>query len=207
MYAAFGPSPQGLGWGSKNLQALRFEALSRFWEFHERVVLDVGCGICDLYEYLRPRAINRYIGIDFVDAYCEFARGRFSDSKFEVLNRDLFSSQTLPSCDIALASGTFNVMDFVSEDESYNAIEKVMNQLRSVCRMGFSMNFLSDATTFRDENLFYANSERILSIARGISRRLILSHFEFPFEFVLHVWSDEKYDASKSLYQNLWPPK
>lgn len=207
MYAEFGPSPQGLGWGTKGLQTLRFEALSGVWDFRERVLLDVGCGICDLYEFVRQRGINRYIGVDFVDAYCEFARGRFSDPEFEVIHRDLFASQSLPLCDIALASGTFNVMDFESEDKNYSAIENVMTRLRAACRVGFSINFLSDATTFRDESLFYANSERILSIARRVSRRLLISHFEFPFEYILHVWSDESYEESSSLYHRLWPPR
>jgi len=207
MFAEFGPSPQGLGWGTKGLQALRFEALSRVWDFDERVILDVGCGICDLYEFVEPRGIKRYIGIDFVDAYCEFARGRFSGPKFEVINRDLFSSQNLPLCDIALASGTFNVMDFESEDENYSAIDSVMNRLRAACRVGFSVNFLSDATTFRDKSLFYAKSERILSIARRVSRRILISHFEFPFEYTIHVWCDESFETSSSLYCDLWPPK
>jgi SAM-dependent methyltransferase len=207
MYTEFGPTPQGLGWGKKDLQSLRFEALSRFWDFRERVILDLGCGVCDLYKFVEPKGIARYIGIDFVDAYCEFAREHFSDSNFEIVNQDLFSDQPLPICDIALASGAFNVMDFESEEENYSAIECLMKKLRVACKVGFSVNFLSDATTFRDKNLFYANSEKILSIARGLSRRLLISHFEFPFEYTLHVWCDDTYEPSSSLYHRSWPPQ
>ena len=205
MHASFGPSAQGLGWGTKDLQVLRFEALSRVWDFRDRTVLDVGCGICDLYEYLIPKGVNRYIGIDFVEAYCRYARGRFSGSSIEIIHRDLYSSQPLPSCDIALVSGTFNVMNSESEDENYSAIKSVMGRLKVACNIGFSINFLSDATTFRDRNLFYANSEKVLSIARGVSRRLLISHFEFPFEYTLHIWCDDTYKLSNSLYNSLWP--
>jgi SAM-dependent methyltransferase len=205
MYEAYGPSAQGLGWGTKDLQMFRFEALSRVWDFKDRTVLDVGCGLCDLYGYLAPKGIKRYIGIDFVAAYCEYARRRFVDPSVEILHQDLYSSQPLPSCDIALVSGTFNVMNSESEDENYTSIQKMMEGLREACKVGFSINFLSDATTFRDSTLFYANSETILSIARGVSRRLLISHFEFPFEYTLHVWCDDRYDAASSLYSDLWP--
>lgn len=170
-------------------------------------MLDIGCGICDLYPYLVPKGIKHYIGIDFLQEYCNYARGRFSGTNIEIIQQELYSSQPLPHSDIALASGTFNVMDTESNDDSYSAIENIMRRLRAACKVGFSINFLSDATTFRDQTLFYANSERILTIARGISRRLLISHFEFPFEFTLHVWSDDRYKASDSLYLDLWPPR
>ena len=51
----------------------------------------------------------------------------------------------------------------------------------AAAEIGFSVNFLSDATTYRDKSLFYPSSEIILAIARQISRRVLITHFEFPF--------------------------
>lgn len=200
MFDTFGPTAQGLGWGTKGLQHLRFQALTSPWTLEGQSVLDIGSGICDLYEFLKPQLISRYVGIDFVDSYYEFAKVQYRDSIFEVIKADIYSLPDFPKCDIALASGTFNVMDALSEAESYQRIQLTMSKLSVAARVGFSINFLSDATTYRDNSLFYANSEAILAIARKTSRRVMLSHFEFPFEFTIHVWSRDSYDPNRSLF-------
>ena len=87
----------------------------------------------------------------------------------------------MPTCDIAFASGTFNVMDGQSEAENYERIQSIMSRIGAAAEIGFSVNFLSDATTYRDKSLFYPSSEIILAIARQISRRVLITHFEFPF--------------------------
>jgi SAM-dependent methyltransferase len=200
MFDAFGATAQGMGWGTKGLQHLRFQALTSPWTLEGKSVLDIGCGICDLYNFLKPKLISQYVGIDFVDSYYRFAKLQYRDPIFEVIKADIYSLLSFPCCDIALASGTFNVMDAQSEAENYQRIQLTMSRMRAAARIGFSINFLSDATTYRDNSLFYANSETILAIARKISRRVLLSHVEFPFEFTIHVWSEDSYDSNKSLF-------
>ena len=200
MFDTFGPTAQGMGWGTKELQRLRFQALTRPWTLEGKSVLDIGSGICDLYKFLKPKLISQYKGIDFVDSYYTFAKLKYEDPDFEVIKSDIYSLLSFPRCDIALASGTFNVMDAQSEAENYQRIHMTMAKMRAATQVGFSINFLSDATTYRDNSLFYANSEAILAIARKTSRRVLLSHVEFPFEFTVHVWSDDSYDSNKSLF-------
>ena len=199
MFEAFGPSAEGLGWGSKGLQYRRFETLTRPWRMEGTSVLDVGCGICDLYQFLKFK-VAHYVGLDFLESYCNVARSRFTDPSFEVINSDIYSLSELPTCDIAFASGTFNVMDGQSEAENYERIQSIMLRMGAAAEIGFSVNFLSDATTYRDKSLFYPSSEIILAIARQISRRVLITHFEFPFEFTLHVCSTDSYDATTSLF-------
>ena len=200
LFDEYGPTAQGLGWGTKGLQHLRFETLTSPWILKGLSILDVGCGVCDLFEFLLPKEIKSYTGIDFVDSYCAYARSRFPHSIFDLVKADIYSLPEFPICDIALVSGTFNVMDSRSEDENYQRIQSVMSKMHKSTNVGFSINFLNDATTYRVKSLFYANSETILAIARGISRRVAISHFEFPFEYTIHVWCRDAYNSDTSLY-------
>lgn len=199
-FEEFGISAQGVGWGPKNNQAARFQNLTKYWNLRDASILDLGAGTADLFEWLVPHDIGAYIGLELMPFYCDAARKRFSSPKFEILERDLYAEASYPKVDFGIASGTFYLATDKEPEVQYDHVLGVLHRLKRSCDIGFAVNFLSDTTTFRDSSLFYAKSERILEMARGLSRRVILSHLDFPFEFTLYVWVDDQYDTATSRY-------
>jgi len=165
-------------------------------------ILDLGAGTADLFEWLVPHKIKSYVGLELMPFYCNAARKRFSSPKFEILERDIYAESSYPHVDFGVASGTFYLATDKEPEVQYEQILGVLELLKKSCDIGFAVNFLADTTTFRDASLFYANSERILQMARRLSRRVVLSHFDFPFEFTLYVWGDDLYDTATSRYTN-----
>jgi SAM-dependent methyltransferase len=203
VYSKHGASEAGVGWGMKNLQTKRFESLTRHWDLSNKSVLDIGAGLGDLFDYLKPHGIGEYTGIEQVAEFCDAAMARFHGSGFDFIQSDIYGIDAFPTVDVSLISGTFNVMRFSSEEECYSAIDGVLRKLMQSTREGIAINFLSDDTTFRSPDLFYANSEIILGLARAVSRRVVLSHFDLPFEFCLYIWTNDEYLADTSRFSIL----
>lgn len=199
-FQAHGVTPQGVGWGPKNNQIPRFENLTRYWNLSGKTFLDVGAGTCDLYSWISEFQVGSYIGLELLPFYVDAARSRFRSPNFEIRQFDIYSDLDFPVCDFGTVSGTFNLLIDESPEDQYTRVEQVFNKLKSACKISFAANFLSDATSYRDQSLFYASSERILAMARQLSRKVILSHQDFPFEFTVYVWKDDSFDVRTSRF-------
>ena len=137
--AQYGPNAEGVHWNSERAQRVRFDALLGFLPANlSRVsIVDVGCGLGDLYGYLS--AIGRlpasYIGIDVVVPMVEIARER---TGCEILHRDVLADP-LPGADYYLCSGAMNTL---TADES----ERFIRRCFAVAGRGFVFNMLKGRT-------------------------------------------------------------
>src|SRR5262245_13511256 len=81
----YGINARSLDWGSRESQQLRFDILAQVGSMDNARVLDVGCGMGDLYEWLRERGRRvDYCGIDITPAMIETARCRFPEARFNI---------------------------------------------------------------------------------------------------------------------------
>ena len=63
-------SPKTLGWGKTSDQLERFTALTDNYTFHEKTILDIGCGFADFYGFLKDKGILcNYIGVDIIPEF------------------------------------------------------------------------------------------------------------------------------------------
>ena len=103
-----GPNWRGLGWQSQRSQQRRFAVLSEVGPLANAHVLDIGCGVGDLYKYLLRRRIPvNYTGFDILPEMVAHARTRYPEAQFEV--RDALQGLGSQQFDYVLCSGAFNV--------------------------------------------------------------------------------------------------
>ena len=58
-----GETPRALGWGCKEDQITRFEAMRKNVDFDGKIVMDIGCGFADWYTYMKSKGVKcKYIG-------------------------------------------------------------------------------------------------------------------------------------------------
>lgn len=77
----------------------------------KKTFLDVGCGLCHLYEALKahPRkSVERYVGVDTHPQILSMARKRYPD--LEILEMSVFDLSALPSFDTVFAVGLYREM-------------------------------------------------------------------------------------------------
>jgi SAM-dependent methyltransferase len=187
--AEFGHDPRSLGW-SKGKQEARFKALtSRVDLTRVQTVLDVGCGFGDMYAYLRQRGFRgRYLGIDFIDELLDVGRSVYPDA--ELRNVDIDDFEPDERFDLVVASGIFNGV--LEHEEQWARIERTLARMYRLAKFACAADFMSAYVDYSRGDTFYAEPERVLSLAKRLSRRVALDHHYLPFEFAIWLFPDDE---------------
>ncbi len=184
----FGYDPRTLGW-SKNKEYIRYRILSEIGRFEDCSVLDVGCGFGDFLKYLKQHGINvRYSGVDLNPDLIAVARDKHPDGTFYV--GDFEDEAFEKEYDWIVTSGIFN---FKLED-NYEFIASVLGRMFQKSLKGFAADFLSSSADLQDPHLFYAEPEKIFSICKKFSRRIILRADYMPFENCIYCYKNDAFN-------------
>lgn len=113
-----------LGWENQQAQELRFNILERVI-FPQASVLDVGCGLGNLYDYLKNRGYDfDYTGIDILPEMIAHAKEK--NPQLECICGNIFIDNLLGNrkFDIVYASGIFNIELGNNDDFLCDALQK-----------------------------------------------------------------------------------
>ena len=151
-------SPQAVLWGTRKTQYFRFKILCDIADlFGSQVytILDYGCGLGDLLEYLRFQGFRGdYIGVDITKELIHEAKKKFrSDhqSTFIHIHSERDVKKYRP--DFFLLSGVFNIQDSGVEQKMRDALRAAFKQ----SRLGGAMNVLSTFAAHRSKGMHYVN--------------------------------------------------
>ncbi|HVN21450.1 MAG TPA: class I SAM-dependent methyltransferase [Dongiaceae bacterium] len=186
----FGYSPQTLGWGVHGRQEIRFSVLAEHaLRRPESSVLDVGCGFCDLWEFLRSGGWRgHYTGIDIVPGLLEVARQR--QPTLDIREGDITdSSFSLDEYDFVIASGIFNGALPGGGNELH--IEAGLKRMFEHCRMATCVDFLTTNVDFKKPGAHHTDPAWARAVAKTLSRRVVLREDYMPFEFSIFLFRDD----------------
>lgn len=178
-----GPNWRGLGWQSQRSQRRRFAVLSEVGPLANTRVLDIGCGVGDLYHYLRRRRIPvTYTGFDILPEMVAHARRRYPEAQFEV--RDVLQGLGPQHFDYVLCSGAFNV----NFGRNLMAVQEVLDELLRCCTRGVAINFLSTRARERDAILFNYEPETLFTYCQTLTPHVRLLEGYLPNDFTLYLY-------------------
>ena len=208
----YGYDPRSLGWGSrKGKQTLRFKILCQIGNISNCSILDIGCGFGDFYSYLQFKKIKtNYFGIDINQELIKLGKLIHPDAKLQV--RDFEAEQFEKKFDWVFFSGISSI------GCSYPYIKKIMTEMFRICKKGLAMNFVGGVIDYRTNSLFYSDPEKIYSITRSISNRVVIRHDYMPYEFTVYVYKNNEktsnnifkeflLNSTESLDDKQWHPK
>lgn len=176
-------------WGSRRSQEERFEILSQIGNLRSRSILDVGCGLGDLYPWLRRRtAAGEYRGVDISPAMVELARRNHPRADFRVQHiAEPKPSPARPRYDYVMASGIFNRK--VPHHERY--VRDMVTRMFALCRRGVAFNIMSRHADFKSPSEYYADPGALLGFCLSLSRRVVLRHDYMPHDFTIYLYREE----------------
>lgn len=151
-------------WSSMEAQEARFEVLTEEIFRHGLVrgasLLDVGCGMADLWSYLNTRGIApEYHGVDITPAVLKEAKRR--NPGLDLSNGDVFSGKPpyMPgSFDIVFCSGVFNL----KQDNSPEFAKRGVIRLAQLSSKLTVVNFLHKRASYKYDMCFYLEPSEIL---------------------------------------------
>lgn len=172
LYARYGRGPE-TAQASAEGQLFRFAKLGEVGDLAGQSVIDIGCGLGDLYPYLRTRfGTIDYLGIDVVPELVRGAALLYPDARF--LCRDLLEGPLPERADWVLMSMLFN--NALPHDAERFLREMVAAGF-DLCRKGMAFNFISTYVNFRDSDLAYHDPVPILDfILRTLTPKVTLHH-------------------------------
>jgi SAM-dependent methyltransferase len=154
-------------------------------------ILDFGCGLGHLYDYLRAQPAHarlHYTGLDLSPKYLDVARRRLPGVDF--LQMDVLESDAaLGQFDYVIMNGVFNYRGSVE----YETMVKYWQQLVSVmfrhCRLGLAFNVMSRLVEWQRSDLFHLPLDTMAEfVGRSLSAHFVVRHDYGAREYTTYVY-------------------
>lgn len=188
-----GDSPQGTHQNNRETQYLRFEMLTGHLlnGSTHNTIEDIGCGVCDLYGYLKDRDLKfTYSGTEIVGEMVDLAKRKYPG--LTIKNRDILSEKVADRYDFVVLSGTLNMPGNIGQEEWKSFCYSLIRAMYNMCDKAISFNFLTSHSTFNAPNLFYLDPAEALDFClRELSRFVDLKHNYALYEGTITVYRED----------------
>jgi len=188
LLAENGVDARSLDWGSRASQTLRFRVLAQVANLQGATVLDVGCGLGDLFDWLNSqRTVVDYTGIDITPDMVDAASHRFPKGKFHVNNLLQENGELARSYDFVLASGIF----YFRQVKTYDFLQEMVTAMFKRCSRAVAFNSLSSWAPGQDANEFYADPAQVLAICKELSPWVVLRHDYHARDLTVYMYREK----------------
>ena len=197
---AHGDSPKSTHNQLVEIQNLRFERLLANLELtYKGNIHDIGCGICDMYQYLKDNKSNLiYSGTDIVPAMKELVSKKYPDIAYSI--RNIIDENIEETYDYVVLSGTFNLPGDIDHQDWKVFTRKMILSMYSIAKRGIAFNFLTKKSDYYNDEMYYESMEDILDFCvTNLSRHVYIDHAYPLFEFSCTVL---KPDIVQERYNN-----
>ena len=181
-----GKNINGLASGTEERREIRFQVLTALGIGNGDRILDLGCGFGDYFDYLnKNRLAVNYTGFDINPLIIEEAKHKHPGLQFEVID---VLNDTFPEFDYIVSTSCFN-LPLIAQD-NYEFIEAMLKMCYQHAHKGVAVDFLSSYVDFLSRDGFHYSPEKILGIAKQITKRVCLRH-DYPlYEFCIYLYRD-----------------
>jgi ubiquinone/menaquinone biosynthesis C-methylase UbiE len=185
--AEYGPTFDSLNSGSEAKQAVRHSVHGSALRGANPVVLEIGCGLADFFNYLlQHQCTCSYNGYDIVPEYIDECRRRYPDAKFSL--RNVFVEGIEGTYDTIVMSQVLN--NRYQKSDNMQVMQRAMELAFEHTCVSVSVDMISTYVDFRNPDLFYYSPEEIFRIAKAISPRVLLRHDYRAFEFCVQLFHE-----------------
>ncbi|MCE5276948.1 MAG: class I SAM-dependent methyltransferase [Planctomycetaceae bacterium] len=177
-------------WADARSQHARFDVLIAHVPLAGKSLLDVGCGVGDLYALLQARGLDvRYAGVDLSAKVIEAARERFA-GKADFRVADVFDDpgNAPAGYDVTFASGTFNL----TLGDNLAFLAHAARRLVELAHEAAVFNFLDDRATHRVDYCHYYNLDDVQPILDALPCRTTIVRDYLPHDTTVICWKEPR---------------
>lgn len=157
---------QILDWESRDAQNSRFSVLTENVSLNGRTLLDVGCGLADLYSFLLDNGIKPdYTGIDILPEMAKSAISRYPEVK--ILCGDIFSEPELigkNKYEVVFSSGIFNL----NLGNNIEFLDDALKLFHEISSEYIVFNLLSEKSDNREDKYYYYSIKDVETAVKKI---------------------------------------
>ncbi len=183
---------KAVNWRDKKTQYLRFKKICEIGSFNKKKVLDVGCGLGHLKDFLKISKIKtNYIGIDISEKMILGAKKRSEDKNFYCLDILKISNKDIRKLksDYVINCGLFTVKNNLNSDTWWRYMKKMIINMNKLSRKGISFNLMKNNVDYKDKHLHYQSIDQLVNfIEKKISKKIIIKNNYDLWEYTCHIF-------------------
>lgn len=184
----YGDSIETLDWSSKYAQLIRFKILTEIGDLKGKSILDIGCGLADLYVFIQSKDIEvEYTGIDLSSEIIKICKKKYPELKF--LCTDILKDFTIEKADFVLSSGIHSI-------GSFSRTKKLIKRMYDLCNIAMGTNMFS--SYYNKKNLAkyvkVYKPEKIFKFCKKLSDYVVLRHDYLPKDFTIYIYK-QRFDS------------
>ncbi|MDA8094287.1 MAG: class I SAM-dependent methyltransferase [Betaproteobacteria bacterium] len=184
---------------SKRSQLMRFEAFLQLHPLSGKSVLDVGCGVGDLFAYLQAKHIDTdYTGFDISPVMVARCNERFPNATFESGN--FLDWEPTRRFDYAVAVGIHNN---VRTEHNKGLLKAITKKQFDLCSVAAHVSILTDRYEKFAPHMQAWRAEEVLELALDITPYVLLRHDYLPHDFSVILYHEPLIDTRKDLLDSL----
>ena len=190
---------------TKDKQDIRFDILlDEKLKCSKMSILDYGCGVSDLQDYLVRNRYNLiYNACDINSEFVQESLSRYPEENiFHISNVD----DLVDNFDIILVSGTFNLIAIDDDNAIYNYVLANIVKLFNKTNYMLTINFLSHKTDveYQYEGHFYLDPMKLYEYAsKNMSNRIKVDSSSLPYEITMKFYKDCSINLQTVLYNDV----
>ena len=198
-FTEHGDTPAGVMW-PRGRQSLRFDALTRHFSNDQFSVLDYGCGLGHLKDYLDERFNHyEYHGADLVPEFVQTVMTKHPEAKVQLVQSHEDVSTPV---DHVVISGTFNIIDGSDQVAYVKLIQAALIHLFELTRVSLAVNFMTDRVDFTQPQNLHMNVEEMMNfMRRQLSPRIRVDEAYMPYEFTIIAFKDSTIVKPNNIYR------
>lgn len=179
--AQYGNDARSVHWADTHSQEIRFEILNKIAPLENKCVLDVGCGLGDLYKFFAAKKIAAdYSGIDIVPAFIEKARMRFPGASF--LCGDAETVQK--NYDYIFASGVLSFAVSGGKEHYFEMIKLLFEHAKE----GLAFNMLKAGEHVSNDTFITYDPQEVVNYCKTLSPHVELVEGYLPWDFTIYMY-------------------
>lgn len=203
-YSLYGDSPASL-LTPKGRNNLRFRAIDQFINKESFRILDYGCGLGYLLDYLSLNAKQfEYVGVDllpdFVNACkLKYPQHKFPNASFRTIGPEECINE---SFDIIFSSGVFNIRTHPEVVQSKAYAFKRLEELYRLANEAMVCDFLSAYVDYQQESAQHFSASEIADFCiHKLGRRFTIRHDLLPYEMTAIIWKDSAIKRPENIFR------
>lgn len=190
-FLEYGDTPDGTFNQSELIQNIRFSNLLKPLLLKNSSLHDVGCGICDLYEFLSRRNESLdYSGTEIVPEMVDLARVKYPE--LTISTRDILAKNIIDRYDYVVQSGVFNLPGDQNHLSWKAFTRSFIRKMYEMSTKAISFNFLNAQTAqYIHPDMYYEQPSEVLEFCLNSLSRFCIINQSYPlYEFTVTVFNE-----------------